>query len=129
MNIHLVIRLIPPIMIDLEHRDELLDWKIHKSGSNELSGFRISRSWAQEQYFYFCMQFSSDFDLLYNKVENPTKACVLLQNLLSNKVELKVGVSTVSETNARNNLNNEAPFWDFDNYHKNARSRMAKITF
>ncbi len=116
----------PSIMIDLEHRDELLDWKIYKSSPKELSGFRISRSWAQEQYFYFCMQFSSDFDLVYNKVENPTKACVLLQNLLSNKVEVKVGVSSVSETNARNNLNNEASSWGFDNYHKNAEAEWRK---
>ena len=48
----------PSIVLDLEHRDILLDWSLNIRNSKEISGKRISKSWADEQHFYFYMEFS-----------------------------------------------------------------------
>ena len=100
----------PAIVLDLEHRDQLLDWEVSQTSDNEIIGKRVSKSWADEQYFYFCMQLSNDFKIIYNKADKPTKAFIKLKTLPKRKVIVKVGMSTVSEENARENLINEVSF-------------------
>jgi putative alpha-1,2-mannosidase len=94
----------PAIVLDLEHRDILLDWDIEVLNSNEISGKRISKSWADEQHFYFHMEFSEDFDTSFNKKENPTKLFLSFDDLSNNQIMVKVGVSVVSSQNAKENL-------------------------
>ena len=101
--------------MDLEHRDILLDWDIEVLNSSEISGKRISKSWAEEQHFYFHMEFSEEFDTSYNK-ENPTKLFLSFNDLPNNQIMVKVGVSVVSSQNAKENLLSEANHWDFDKY-------------
>ena len=116
----------PAIILDLEHRDQLLDWEVSKTVDNEILGKRISRSWADEQHFYFCMQLSSDFEIIYNKTNEPTKAFIKLKSLDKSKVIVKVGVSTVSQENARENLIKEASSWDFNGYVNSAQKKWDK---
>ena len=58
------------LIIDLEHRDKLLDWNLSINEDNQLTGSRISSSWANKQFFYFCMDFSSDYHIEYNIIVN-----------------------------------------------------------
>ena len=50
----------PHIVIDLEHRDELLDVSLIQEGQNSLKGSRISKAWATNQHFYFVLNFSKN---------------------------------------------------------------------
>lgn len=119
------------LIIDLEHRDKLLDWKLSINEDNQLTGIRISSSWANKQFFYFCIDFSSDYQVEYNNTNAPTKAVITFKNLEKDELMVKVGISTVSEENAKNNLMHEASHWDFDQYRIEAedswRKEMDKI--
>ena len=44
------------IILDLEHRDEVLESEIQINGSNEVVGFRRSKAWATDQHVYFVAQ-------------------------------------------------------------------------
>jgi predicted alpha-1,2-mannosidase len=119
------------LIIDLEHRDKLLDWKLSINEDNQLTGSRISSSWANKQFFYFCIDFSSDYQVEFNNTNAPTKAVITFKNLDKDELMVKVGISTVSEENAKNNLMHEALHWDFDQYRLDAedswRKQMDKI--
>ena len=119
------------LIIDLEHRDKLLDWKLSINEDNQLTGSRISSSWANKQFFYFCIDFSSDYQVEFNNTNDPTKAVITFKNLEKDELMVKVGISTVSEENAKNNLMHEASHWDFDQYRIEAedswRKEMDKI--
>src|SRR5215216_2144770 len=45
------------ILIDLKHRDQVLDAFVEKVNDHEIRGYRRSRSWAQDQTIYFYVQF------------------------------------------------------------------------
>ena len=49
------------IIIDLEHRDEVLDSKLTINSKTEISGHRHSKAWATDQRLYFDMLFSKPF--------------------------------------------------------------------
>src|SRR6195952_4438227 len=49
------------IIIDLQHRDEVLDSWIEVVNDHEIKGFRRSRSWATDQSVYFYAKFSKAF--------------------------------------------------------------------
>ena len=109
------------IVVDLEHRDKLLESELYISSDSLIMGKRISQSWAQKQYFYFCIALSSAYDVQYNDDSIPTKAILKLRESRDD-VLVKVGVSTVSAESARNNLALEAPHWNFDEYKLNAKN-------
>ncbi len=46
------------IIIDLTHRDKVLDSGLRITGRDTIVGWRRSRAWAQEQIVYFAIQFS-----------------------------------------------------------------------
>ena len=115
-------KLSPSIVLDLEHRDILLDWSIDIRNSKEISGKRISKSWADEQHFYFCMEFSENFESFTNKDTNSSKVFLKFNNLKDDKLMVKVGISMVSEENAKENLNTEAKDWNFHNYKTNSKN-------
>ncbi len=123
------------LIIDLEHRDQLLDWSIKKISNYEVVGHRISRSWAEEQHFYFVLQTSQPIDDLeglmgggpYNRKEKGvTKLALLFKKAKKNQLMIKVGISAVSIEGARKNLLKEAPHWDFDRYKEMGRSKWEK---
>jgi predicted alpha-1,2-mannosidase len=49
------------IIIDLTHRDEVIESAISVVGDAEIEGFRRSRAWAKDQYLYFAARFSRPF--------------------------------------------------------------------
>lgn len=49
------------IIIDLTHRDKVLDSGLRITGRDTIAGWRRSRAWAKEQIVYFAIQFSHPF--------------------------------------------------------------------
>lgn len=99
------------LVIDLQHRDQLLDSDIKVSGSRTVSGFRRSRSWSEDQVVYFYAEFSEDIQYfrLFGK-----EGALLEFSPESDRVIAKVGISSVSVENARANLLSEVRDGDFD---------------
>ena len=117
------------VIIDLEHRDQLLDWSLEQVSSTEIKGHRVSRSWAQEQHFYFYLKTSSAInfvDYFSNDKTKPTKIALRFTNLKDNSLMLKVGISAVSIQGAKENLNAEANHWSFNKYKENVQDKWEK---
>ncbi len=112
------------IILDIHHRDKVLESSMEIIGDNEIAGKRRSRGWAQDQYLFYVIQFSKPFDLvqLYSnyslqdaKKLKGTNLKALFQFKENPEVILaKVGISAVSIEGARKNLEAENPDWNFD---------------
>ena len=101
----------PQIVIDLKHRDQVLDAELHTSGRRVVTGHRRSRSWATDQSVYFYAEFSEPFER--SLTDTGGTAALLTFSRRCRKVEVKVGLSSVSVENAKMNLDAEAGT-DFD---------------
>jgi len=120
------------IIIDLQHRDIVLDSWIEVVNDHEIRGFRRSRSWAQDQYVYFYAKFSKPFKsygiALNDQVQQGEKKVqgknvkMYLQFDNPGEVISKVGISSVSPEGALNNMNTEVPDFDFKKVQKAARA-------
>ncbi len=113
------------VIIDLDHRDMLKGWGLSQTGTDEISGYRISAAWAREQHVYFVAQFSKpihkvDFFRESDSLTEPTKAAVHFDS--ADELLVRVGISAVSVENARANLLTEIPDFDFDKVHQQARA-------
>ncbi len=113
------------IIIDLKHRDKVLDSEIKLVGENTIEGFRRSEGWARDQHVYFVMEFSKPFaasriavnDTVVNGNEargTHLKAAVTFATEEHEEVLVKVGISAVSIDGARKNLVAENSNWDFE---------------
>ena len=127
------------LIVDLEHRDPLLDYSLSQSGSREISGYRISRAWAPEQHFYFVIQFSADIaeyhpgpvrkmakegspaQLKQSRGKETIAAIRFDPDQMDRELKIKVGVSAVSVDNARENLDLELQGFNFEGLHASTR--------
>ncbi|MCU0240160.1 MAG: GH92 family glycosyl hydrolase, partial [Pyrinomonadaceae bacterium] len=124
------------IVLDLKWRDKVLDSEIKAIGKNRVEGFRRSSSWAKDQIVYFSMEFSKPFkyygmfdgkDELRIDKDSSMKGKELRSNFqfetMSNEqILVKVGISSVSIKNARQNLQTEVPHWNFDKVRQDAKN-------
>jgi putative alpha-1,2-mannosidase len=120
------------IIIDLLHRDEVLDSWIEVVNDHEIRGFRRSKSWATDQSVYFYAKFSKPFksygiarnDTLQqgqNKLQGKNiKMYIRFDN--PGEVVSKVGISSVSADGALKNLDAEVPDFDFKKVEKAAKA-------
>ncbi|MGE0077462.1 MAG: GH92 family glycosyl hydrolase [Bacteroidales bacterium] len=129
----------PALVIDLMHRDKVLESWIKVVGKNELHGYRRSKRWADDQQIYFVIRFSEPFikgpnftdddQITVTTEENGqvrtegTKLRAWLQfpKLSNGQLLVKVGISAVSEEGALKNLEAELSGWDFDSVVVNAQ--------
>ncbi len=112
------------IVLDLQHRDEVLGSEITFVSDTEVCGFRRSRSWAKDQIVYFDIRFSKPFkneelfrdnkQVECKKVYNAKNIKVIFGFNHSDKILVRVGISGVSAANAALNLTTEIPNWDFE---------------
>jgi len=121
---------IAQIIIDLEHRDKLLDASIKASEiyPDEVEGFRISQAWAKEQHVYFVAKFSHTIrEAAIHKLDSLNTKIQLSFDLKdSYELLVKVGISAVSIEGARKNLNAEIPDWNFDHVKEHAQAAWNK---
>ena len=100
------------VVLDLEHRDRLLDYKIELVDSNTLQGIRYSDNWARVQKVHFYMQFSKNLQsITFNEKQS---VAGISFGKLQKPLLIKVGISAVSTDGAKANLQAEIPHWDFD---------------
>jgi len=126
------------VIIDLNHRDEVIEAYIRFVSDNEIEGYRFSKAWATNQKTFFVIQFSkpiinkgivlNDNQLISNNEAkgNNLRAFV---NFSPNNTNLmvKVGISFVDINGARKNLTEEASCWNFDKYVDKAQSAWENI--
>ncbi|MBP5676760.1 MAG: GH92 family glycosyl hydrolase, partial [Bacteroidales bacterium] len=89
------------LTVDLNHRDPLLDYELDSDG-RACWGHRTSNSWAQGQRVYFYMEFSSPF--MWDN--QGAKANLYFKTAV---VTLRIGISSVSWQNAKENLMSDYP--------------------
>ena len=105
------------VVLDLNHRDIVLDASLALAGDREISGHRRSRSWARDQQLFFVARFSLPFtakSLADLHASADGHQAVFDFGQISEPLLIKVGISTVSVEGARKNLDAELPGWDFD---------------
>lgn len=114
------------LLVDLRHRDEVIDSYMKRVNDREIEGYRVSKAWAKEQHVYFVARFSKPvfnykiLDMNANPREaNPSvtgKAVVALLDFNEDGEPLvvTVGISGVSVEGARKNLEAECNHFDFD---------------
>lgn len=108
------------IIIDLEHRDKLIDSDLMFLNDSTIIGKRISSAWAKEQHCYFAIRISeAPVDRVFKKNKSG-KATKLILNFgdSGTTIKIKVGISAVDINGARKNLTTEMPDWNFDLYKK-----------
>lgn len=113
------------LIIDLRHRDEVIESSLTIEDSVTITGLRRSKAWATNQYVFFVMKFSSpvikngiwENEVLTENLKASTskniKAYLQFNLPASNELFVKVAISSVSIEGARKNLNAELPGWDF----------------
>ncbi|MBL4905736.1 MAG: GH92 family glycosyl hydrolase, partial [Flavobacteriaceae bacterium] len=118
------------IIIDLEHRDEVLDSKLTINSKTEISGHRHSKAWATDQRLYFDMLFSKPFTkvtFLEGKQEGlKVKAAFEFDPSTGNDIEVTVGISAVDEEGAIHNWQLEIGSKSFEDIKKEAQNSWEK---
>ncbi len=113
------------VVLDLVHRDPVLDASVSIDSNREVSGHRRSRSWAKDQRLFFVMRFSRPFtasavalddrlDPARRQADGQSVKAVFDFGGEGGALLVKVGISAVSVDGARRNLDAELPGWDFD---------------
>ena len=137
------------ILLDLEHRDEVLESYVKPISKTRFVGLRRSKSWAENQILYFVMDFSQpvsivDFEsdvivndeLIDNKTfklnsANQTPSIYVGKNNSlvfkvdsnsDNELLVKVALSATGEEGAMKNLEAEIADWDFEKVKTNAKN-------
>ena len=128
------------VVLNLKHRDELLEGSIKKVQKNIYKGIRVSKAWATRQELYYGFSVSSfrrnekshhtGFsgknlrndenititpinEFIINDGTNDTKLILQYKVKKGQQILIKTGISTVDEDAALNNLNTENLSWDF----------------
>ena len=96
----------PQICLDLRHRDPLDAWRITPQGRLAVSGWRQSSSWARGQDVYFWIEFSAPARC---RLLDGGRRALFRFARKARTVTVRVGISSVSEENARQNLLAEYP--------------------
>ena len=90
--------------------DKMTKSAFKQNSPTELSGYRYSTGWAKDQRVYFVAQFSRPVTMAKSQGDS---LAVLSTPNNDEPLLVKVGISPVSEDNARANIAAELPSWDF----------------
>lgn len=126
------------VLIDLRHRDEVLDAQLSVISNNEIAGYRISKAWAKEQHVYFVARFSKPIfsSVLLDMAKDPreanpsvtSKAIVGVLEFFNDgePLVITVGISGTSIEAARKNLEAECAHFDFEKVKSETQAKWAK---
>jgi predicted alpha-1,2-mannosidase len=123
------------VILNLKHRDELLEGKIEKVQSTKYEvssmkykGIRVSKAWAkrQELYYGFEINTSSTNEFIVKENNHDTKLILQYKVTKGQQILIKTGISTVDEDAALNNLKVENPSWDFEKIKLQAQQSWEK---
>ena len=95
------------VILDLAHRDRVLDAEVFIEENQFISGYRFSKAWAEDQRLFFDINFSRPFTkvtLLDGKTKGENvKAAFEFDLSETNVLEVRVGISAVDKAGARKN--------------------------
>ncbi len=123
------------IIVDLLHRDRLLDSDIEVIDDHSFQGKRISKAWASEQHIYFYGVFSKAFSTQEIKEselveldgsKRPTQVAFTFKTTYGEEIMLKIGISAVSTEGAKKNLKAELNHWNFEQTKNTAKDQWDK---
>ncbi len=116
------------VLLDLQHRDKVLDFEINIESNTSISGFRQSEAWATNQHVFFYMEFSEPFEAStpLNSVDEKDYYRILSFKDNVSELLIKVGISAVSIEGAKANFLAEAKSNDFKSYQENAKIVWSK---
>ena len=131
------------VILDLTHRDKVIDSGIRITGSSTVIGWRRSEAWAKDQVVFFAAEFSQPFIRFGIAVDERqslglreasgknVKAFFQFKANSGQPLVVKVGISATSTDGALKNLAAEARDWDFDKFRRSANeaweSELAKV--
>jgi predicted alpha-1,2-mannosidase len=124
------------VILDLVHRDKVLDAKIDKISDTEIVGYRHSEAWAKDQRLFFAIKTSHPFnDVLQSPLQfgmpGARRSSLNFINPNNEPIIIKVGISAVDIAGAQKNLEAEIGNKDFEAVKKEAQkyweSQLEKI--
>lgn len=114
------------IILDLEHRDQVLDHKIEQVSPKIIQGYRHSKAWATNQKLFFYIELSHEVLIQYPASKNPRKAAMSVHNPKNEPVIVKIGISAVDIEGAKKNLETEIGNKSFEEVKKEAQQTWEK---
>ncbi len=132
------------VVLDLKHRDEVLDSKMEKVDDYTIRGYRFSKAWATNQKVFYEIKFSKPIEgIVYEPVVKGTNTTAIHlekslhtiikfagnpknQSTTEPKLMVKVSISGVDEEGAHKNMEAEMPHWDFEMYKTKAVAEWEK---
>ncbi|SCY25820.1 alpha-1,2-mannosidase, putative [Nonlabens sp. Hel1_33_55] len=115
------------LILDLEHRDKLLEHELNLESATEISGKRFSSAWASNQMLYCYMKTSHPIKDWDKDVDNSrTKKALKFENPDNDPVIIKIGISAVDVNGAKRNLQSEIGDKTFDEIHQEAKATWEK---
>jgi predicted alpha-1,2-mannosidase len=129
------------ILIDLKESitsDVILESGINFINNKEISGYRRTKGWAEDQVVYFYAIFAKPFQkhgIIIDQIRNDganeaygkdLKGYISYSTQPGEEVLVKVGISAVNCEGAKKNLRSEIPDWDFSQVVTNAHNTWAK---
>jgi len=110
----------PEILLNLQHRDILLDYHVEQINDTVIQGYRRSKAWAQDQHVYFYSTFSEPIKLNKFTKDNDKYFYLEFQDK-PNDVEIKTALSAVDFEGAKKNSFQEAHLKNFDQIYAQAK--------
>jgi predicted alpha-1,2-mannosidase len=130
------------VVLDLDHRDKLLGYKINWVDKDRIEGYRHSQAWAKNQKLFYTITFSHRIkSIVYDDGEGVAvsknykfeskKAIIQFENPNNEPILIKTGISAVDEAGAYKNLEAEVLTKDFETVKQEAQqeweSQLEKI--
>ena len=109
------------IIIDLAHRDKVIDSGFRTLGLNMVVGWRRSQAWAKDQIVYFAVEFSQPYTA-HGATDADNKTYFRFDTRTGAPLLVKVGISAVDIDGALKNLRAEVTHWDFDKVKSDAKA-------
>ena len=127
------------VVLDLAHRDPVLESSLVLESNYQISGMRRSSQWATDQVIYYWIEFSKPF-LSYEwkngslRGEEPVdslngdsiKAAFQFDVERGGELLVRIGISAVDVAGARQNLEEEANYWIFERLSKETKDAWNK---
>ncbi|MFY0629352.1 MAG: GH92 family glycosyl hydrolase [Flavobacteriaceae bacterium] len=119
------------VILDLVHRDKVLDAKIEKISNTEIVGYRFSEAWATDQRLYFTIKTSHPFNDILQSPEKKgmpgaRRTALTFKNPNNEPVIIKIAISAVDGEGAKKNFDAEVKEKSFEQLKKEVQSTWEK---
>lgn len=106
------------LLLDLNHRDPVVEGMIEADGNRHLRIVRLSKAWAEQQHCYARVAFSAPFSL--DASSTPHRMLLRFQLKSGEPLIIQTGLSLTDTAGARRNLEAEWSDFEFDKTRRSA---------